>query len=408
MPLHVLIAGGGIGGLALAQGLRKAGVGVAVYERDPSPDFRPQGYRIHLDAAGHTSLAECLSEDLYELYVATSTRTPKSQLAVFFDHQLNEIRVADARVGDCDPARAPTAVNRLTLRQILLAGLDGVVHFGRELVSYQQDDNGVQAQFADGSAATGDVLVAADGITSVIRSQLLAHAEVHDTGVRAINGKTPLEALGAGLPERLDNSFTGVHGPDFRTLAMAVYRSRRPHAEAADDLIPGMALDPVPDYLMWLQLARAEDYPIAEEELWKADPATLHRLALDMLDGWHPDLRGLVECADQPETFPLAIRAVLPVPEWPTTNITLLGDAIHAMTPIGGLGGNTALRDAALLARQLTAVDRGERELQAAIAEYETQMRDYGYTAVVDSLRNAAPSLGARSPYGAARASAPS
>src|SRR5918992_4662643 len=128
MSLNVLIAGAGLGGLALAQGLRQAGIGVTVYERDPSPNHRPQGYRIHVDAAGHAALAECLPADLFELYVATSTRTPKTPLAVFFDHEFNQIRVGETRAGDTSP-RAPSAVNRLTLRQILLARLGDSVRF---------------------------------------------------------------------------------------------------------------------------------------------------------------------------------------------------------------------------------------------------------------------------------------
>src|SRR5690348_12338115 len=54
--LHVLIAGGGPGGLCLAQGLRSAGVSVALYERDETPAIRKQGYRIHLDERGASGL----------------------------------------------------------------------------------------------------------------------------------------------------------------------------------------------------------------------------------------------------------------------------------------------------------------------------------------------------------------
>lgn len=401
MSLHVLIAGAGLGGLALAQGLRRVGIDATVYERDPSPDHRPQGYRIHIDAMGHAALAECLPEDLFELYVDTSSRTPKTPLAVFFDHRFNQTRVGDTRAGDTS-SRAPTSVNRLTLRQILLARLGDSVRFGHELVSYEHDATGVRVRFANGKTASGDVLVAADGVHSVIRRRLLPEARVYDTGVRAIIGKTPMSAIAAHFPEQLDNSFTGVHGPGFRTLALGVFRSRRPVDEAVLTRAPDVFMDPVPDYLMWLQLARVEDYPISEEEMWQADSDKLHRLALDMLDGWHPDLLRLVEHADRRATFPLSIRAILPVSEWPTTRVTLLGDAIHAMTPIGGRGGNTALSDAASLARQLNAVQQGRLGLLEAIAEYESQMRERGYAAVKDSLINAGRALGARSPYSSA------
>ena len=61
---------------------------------------------------------------------------------------------------------------------------------------------------------------------------------------------------------------------------------------------------------------------------------------------------------------------------WPTGPVTLLGDAIYNMTPMAGIGANTALRDADLLRRQLIAVASGERDLIPALHEYEEQMLD--------------------------------
>jgi 2-polyprenyl-6-methoxyphenol hydroxylase-like FAD-dependent oxidoreductase len=68
----------------------------------------------------------------------------------------------------------------------------------------------------------------------------------------------------------------------------------------------------------------------------------------------------------------------------------VLGDAIHAMSPARGSGANTALQDAALLCRTLTgaagtaATGNGD-DLLAAVGDYETQMREYGYAAVAAS-----------------------
>ena len=69
--------------------------------------------------------------------------------------------------------------------------------------------------------------------------------------------------------------------------------------------------------------------------------------------------------------------------------MSLLGDAIHNMTPMAGIGANTALRDADLLRRQLIDVASGKRELMPALHEYEEQMLDYGFAAVKRSLNNA-------------------
>jgi 2-polyprenyl-6-methoxyphenol hydroxylase-like FAD-dependent oxidoreductase len=86
----------------------------------------------------------------------------------------------------------------------------------------------------------------------------------------------------------------------------------------------------------------------------------------------------------------LPIRTSVPIEPWPPTNVTLLGDAIHSMTPMRGIGANTALRDARLLSQLLTV----GRDPIAAIADYEAQMRDYGFAAVRASLRAAHQFIG--------------
>jgi 2-polyprenyl-6-methoxyphenol hydroxylase-like FAD-dependent oxidoreductase len=76
----------------------------------------------------------------------------------------------------------------------------------------------------------------------------------------------------------------------------------------------------------------------------------------------------------------------VPVEPWPTRRVTLIGDAIHSMTPYQGIGANVALKDAVGLARKLIAANRGERPVREAIREYEADMVDYGFRAVRRSL----------------------
>jgi len=70
-PFHVVIIGGGIGGLTLAQGLNKSGVSVAVYERDGTSTDRVQGYRVHINPTGSVGLHECLPLHLFDAFVRT-------------------------------------------------------------------------------------------------------------------------------------------------------------------------------------------------------------------------------------------------------------------------------------------------------------------------------------------------
>lgn len=80
-PLRVIIIGAGLSGLCLAQGLRRARLDVAVYERDAALAARRQGYRLHIDGRGARGLHACLPPELYELFTATCG-APSRQLTV--------------------------------------------------------------------------------------------------------------------------------------------------------------------------------------------------------------------------------------------------------------------------------------------------------------------------------------
>jgi 2-polyprenyl-6-methoxyphenol hydroxylase-like FAD-dependent oxidoreductase len=86
------------------------------------------------------------------------------------------------------------------------------------------------------------------------------------------------------------------------------------------------------------------------------------------------------------ETFAVRIRVSPAIAAWQPSRVTVLGDAIHAMSPAGGSGANTALQDAAQLCRALTTTGDGD-DIIAAIGRYEDQMRDYGYVAVAASAK---------------------
>jgi 2-polyprenyl-6-methoxyphenol hydroxylase-like FAD-dependent oxidoreductase len=387
--LRVLVIGAGLGGLCLAQGLRKAGVEVAVYERDAGLAVRTQGHRVHIDSRGEQALRQCLPPSLYELFLATRGQ-PSKGVTTFriVEGQLQEAAIQLFPEGGSDEfITIGSAVDRLTLRQILLAGLDDSVHFNKAFVRYEQQEDGrVWAYFTDGTRVSGDVLVAADGVGSRIRQQFLPHAEVIDTGMRWLGGKTLLtDEIIPLLLEPMHEKFAMVFGPH-PTMMLGCVWFRHPPKEAARQFWPGLSFQHTEDYLMWGLLARREQFPIPDEDLQAMDSADLQRTAVELTNDWYPTLSPLTQQADPEESFFLTMRRSVPIEHWQTSNITLLGDAIHVM-PANGSGANSALRDASQLARSLIAMVGQGMPLHQALHDYEIEMLRSSFAAVRTSLQ---------------------
>lgn len=394
--MHVIVIGAGLGGLCLAQRLRQDGISVSVHEQDPTPVFRDQGYRLHVNADGRRALEHALPPRLWQLFLATAgTSGPRS---VFLDEQLVARWTAEA-----EPGPAPLAVDRLTLRQILLSGMEDIVTFDKACTGFETtpaDDvaatanSRVTAHFADGSTVTGDVLVAADGVNSVIRRQLLPHARVVDTGLRQLYGKIPLnDQTRALFSDDMFNVFTAIVGPRNAFIGVAPVEFPEPIHQAAVRHAPAIRLHAVQDYMTCSFGLRSEHLPCTDDELHRMTGAELRAMVLDLTDGWHPRVRRILREWDPASIFPAVLRTSVPIEAWPTTAVTLLGDAIHAMSPAGGVGANTALRDAATLADALNKAAHG-RPLVTAVRDYETAMIDYGFAAVRASADNGHRFLG--------------
>jgi salicylate hydroxylase len=403
---RVAIVGGGTGGLCLAQALHNADVDVAVYERSRMRTERLQGYRVHINPRGSHALHECLPPELWQAFVATCGTSGNS--FGFITEQLDELLFVEDELtsgADSDPVDAHHSVSRITLHQVLSAGLDGVLRHGKEFERYDRAADGtITLHFADGTTATADVLVAADGANSRVRGQYLPHAKRIDTGIRAIAGKFPLtEKTKQRLPACLHAGPNNVIPPAGCGMFVAPHELGTDHAPTAEGFgandetatADAVHFDNTGSYVMWAYAANGTRFPRDETDLSDMDGAALRDLVSRLIKDWHPSLRQLVAESPAQTVTLLPIRTSVKVSQWETTNITLLGDAIHSMTPFRGIGANTALRDAQLLSRKLVAAARGELDLLAAIRDYEAQMIDYGFGAVRVSLRTAEQTISA-------------
>jgi 2-polyprenyl-6-methoxyphenol hydroxylase-like FAD-dependent oxidoreductase len=139
------------------------------------------------------------------------------------------------------------------------------------------------------------------------------------------------------------------------------------------------------EYVMWGFSARREKLGLSVNGD-AFDPEALQTTVLALMKEWDPRLQWTVRNSASISTF--LVKTAVPVAPWETRNVTLLGDALHNMTPYRGMGANVALRDAAALGRALVSVVRGESPLRASLAAYERDMVEYGFRAVRASLAN--------------------
>ncbi|GHF33987.1 2-polyprenyl-6-methoxyphenol hydroxylase-like FAD-dependent oxidoreductase [Amycolatopsis bartoniae] len=361
-PGTVLIIGSGLGGLTLAQSLRAGGIDVAVFERDRSPWERPQGYRLHLDADAVNAVREVLPPHLVALFEATS----------YFTEPFTTILDTDLTVARRLPAAGDVHANvdRATLRRILLTGLDDVLHFGKRLERYESTSAGVTAYFGDGSTAHGDVLVGADGIRSAVRARRAPHLSTVDAGITAIYGRLPLDVARPRVPaEVLDDIFAiaSDHRKVFLGLGSVLFPSR--HEQD--------------DYVVCVVGGRHEFFPGTAGRSGN----DLRELAARALADWPGGAADLVRQGDPGTFFPVRMDTSVPGTLDAPTNVTLLGDAVHAMTPTLGRGANLAMRDAALLGRALRTVAAGDSDLDEALSRYERDMTAYGFRVVREAAR---------------------
>lgn len=369
MDFRVVVVGAGLSGLACAQGLSRLGAEVVVYERDHAANARRQGYRIQLDPPGLTGLRQCLPAELFELCLATAGGRLAPPRVV--DQGLRPTAEHARMPQGYTPWTQACPFNRGTLREILLTDLD--VRYGKEFTAFERTGGRVEVRFADGHPDTADLLVGADGVGSAVRRQLLPRARVGDTGLRLIYGKISLRQR-EELPDWVfDSIFT-------------VATAKKAHVGLGPVLLrnrPSGRLSPVDDYIAGMVGAPADLLP-PFEELRRYGRPELRRLAGDLIGAdWHPDIHRLLDHWDTESLFPLRISSTAAIEPWTTPGVTLLGDAVHAMSPVLAMGANTALRDSGELTWAITT----GATLQDAVSAYQERMLGYSLPLVEASRR---------------------
>ncbi|KAI9686293.1 MAG: hypothetical protein M1820_010667 [Bogoriella megaspora] len=324
---HVLILGAGLGGMTLAQALRKQGITFEIFERDESLHSRFPGWCIFLHRVVK-DLELSFPDDLPPIKV-TSHLQPLDlpAEACVYDHG------EKVSYKSTDEKRSVRA-HRHRLRGWLSTNLN--VQFGKRLTRIEERDSSVTLHFQDGTLATGDILVGADVRKHLVPAQEHLLAPVP---VGFIIGEVTMNKEQYTRQLDLAHSAWVVDGEGSRAMTMLHYVE--PDANSARYY-----------WMVWWP-----DEAAIQEPYWTASASKekMHAFAMEKIKSLDPKFRESFELTPVEGILapPIVLRDILLRSLPNDRRITLLGDAAHTMAPFRGEGGDHALRDAINLSRAL-------------------------------------------------------
>jgi FAD-dependent urate hydroxylase len=327
----VQIAGGGVAGLTAGVALRQRGIEVEIHEKFDELQGRATGFSIWAYAIKHLvefgldrERLDAVGSEIVESHIVDGSDQPLMTLP---------IRKASQEVG------APSMdVDRRRLQEqmIELIGTDRY-HFGSEVIGVEQDSDSAAVVLADGSRASGDLVLGGDGIHSIVRDRVLGQEiDLERSRYMVIEGIAPFEEK--LLPP-------GHHKQVWGGKARA-----------------GVG---------WVDGGRVRWF--------------LGGRAIALVDEPSPSKQDLLDrVADLPEIVPAAIDATpeeqivrtevrhgFPPKSWHQGRVVLLGDAAHTLSPFAGMGACSTIEDVAHLMRLLDSEDDPDGALGKFQAERE-------------------------------------
>jgi salicylate hydroxylase len=330
----IAVIGGGIGGLAAALSLLKAGFDAHVYEQAAAVRDAGAGIQISPNA----------SRILNRLGITAASATQGVQPLALHQRRWNDGRTLRTTPLAAAVERACGAPyyqsHRADLLNALLSRFPADrLHVGHRLTDLVDYADRVLAHFENGKSITVDALVGADGIHSTVRRRLFGDDNPQFTGCVAYRGLVPADRL-ASL--QLPLEFQIWMGPAKHLVHYFVRGA---------NLVNFVA--------------------IVEQNSWTREswiePASVSDV-LTAFAGWHPQVLAILGAVE--EVFIWGLFEHPPMPHWSAGRITLLGDACHAMLPFLAQGAAQAIEDGAALAACLAKI--GGQDIPAALRLYES------------------------------------
>jgi salicylate hydroxylase len=336
---HILIAGAGIGGLSAGLALLQRGFDVEIF--DQAEELRGLGAGVQISANG--------TRVLHALGIG------RESAAIAWEPQGKEIRLwstgqtwklFDLAAESVKRYGYPYLMfHRADLHRVLADGVTArkadAIRLGHRVVGVDQDRRGATLRFANGGSARGDVVIGADGVHSIVRSELFGADRPSFTGLIAWRGVMEAAKLPAGLMRPVGTNWVGPH------RHVVHYFLRRG------------------ELLNFVGIVERDDWQV---ESWTTK-GTHAECAADFA-GWHPDVLTLIRHMDVPYKWALMGRE--PMPNWVIGRTSLLGDAAHPTLPFMAQGAQMAMEDGLILGRcleQYPDIDEALQHYQAARRE---------------------------------------
>jgi salicylate hydroxylase len=320
---HILIAGGGLGGLTAALALLRKGFDVDVYEQAQA--LREVGAGVQLSANGNRVLFELGLEDALR---ACAVETQGKEVRMWSTGQTWKLH----DLGAASVARwgfPYFTVYRPDLLDLLAAAVRAekadAIHLNARVTTATQTKDRVQLTLEDGRVIEGDLLIGADGVHSKIRQTLFGADRPQFTGIIAWRGVIPMEKLPNNIGRMIGTNWVGPGGH------IVHYPLRRG------------------ELMNFVGALERDDWQI---ESWTA--AGTHDECLRDFKGWHADIQHMI--ASIPTPFKWALMNRAPLEHWSVGRISLLGDACHSTLPMLAQGAVQALEDGFILARAIAEI----------------------------------------------------
>lgn len=351
--LKVIVIGAGIGGLTAAIALSQSGYEVEVYER--AQELRPRGAGISLWSNGVKVLNRF---GLGEKIAAIGGQMDYMQYLSRQGEVMNHIQIQPLieEVG-----QRPYPVARADLQAMLLEAFPGTVNLGYRCVGVEEQSDRVTATFENGHQATGDLVIAADGVRSTLREYVLERS-VHPTYRDYVNWNGLVDADEAIAPPNTWTIYVGNHQ---RASMMPVGGDRL--------------------YFFF-------DVPLPLGT--NASPELIRTELVEHFKGWSESVQTLIQRIDPEKTNRLEISDVGPVDRMVRGRVALLGDAAHATCPDLGQGGCQALEDVYMLNHFLLTTNIS---VQDALKRYEKARKDRT-SSIVQKARSRAEMIHGKDP----------